>query len=109
MFYRPEGEPELILRLRKMTWTILLWSAAMLAWIISVGAQAGDQASDYCANRAHRAFIGVESCESAAQAGSGLAIGVILAIWFCGFIVLSLIWLMTRPREQVVVHVEGAS
>lgn len=89
-----------ILRLRKMTWALLLWSGLMLAWIISIGAASGEQASDYCANRANHAYIGVEGCETAAHAGSGLAIGAILAVWFCGFIVLSLIWMMSRPARR---------
>lgn len=75
---------------RKMTWVVLLWCALILVWAIAGG---GSAAND-CANEVD------ELSRSACEAGAGIGIAVILLIGFFGFVFLSLIWFMTRPRTR---------
>jgi hypothetical protein len=43
--------------------------------------------------------------EATGQAiGATLGVGFILFIWFIGFVVLFLVWFMTRPKENVMVY-----
>jgi len=67
-------------RLRKMTWLIYAWSTFCLVWIIQIGASHQHGVNDHAA--------------------AGIAGSLVIVIWFMGFIVLSLIWFMTRPKEK---------
>jgi hypothetical protein len=79
-----------------MTWTILLFTALMAAWAIG-GAATADNAAK-CANDT---VLGAETCTNARNAGTGIAVVLIFLLWFLGFIILSLIWFMTRPKGRV--------
>jgi hypothetical protein len=70
---------------RKMTWVLLLWCAAIIAWAVAGGAQAN------CTG----------TYASACQAGTGIGIAIILLIGFVGFVFFSLIWFMSRPKGRV--------
>lgn len=84
-------------RWRKATWALLIWNVLMAVWVIGgMGA-----VSDNCAGETGQAL---ELCESATVVGAGIGVTFILVIWFIGFIVLGLIWLMSRPKENVVVY-----
>ncbi|MDQ6607755.1 MAG: hypothetical protein M3Z06_14565 [Actinomycetota bacterium] len=65
-----------------MTWALIIWCALIVLWI------AGGASSTHC----HGTY------GSACNAGKGIGIAVILFVGFLGFVVLSLIWLMSRPR-----------
>jgi hypothetical protein len=70
---------------RKMTWALIVWSGLILAWAI------GGAASNHCDQQAYT---------SACQAGTGIGVALILGLGFFGFVLLSLIWFMTRPRNR---------
>jgi hypothetical protein len=72
-----------------MTWVLIAWSVLVLVWVI-VGVNSAD-----CEN---------EEFQDACEAGTGLGVGVILFLGFMGFVVLALVWFMTRPREARVVN-----
>jgi hypothetical protein len=76
-------------RLRKMTWALIIWSVLFLIWIISAGGSANcsDQAGQY-----------QNAKQSGCEAGTAIGIGLLIVLWFLGFVVLSLIWFMTRPK-----------
>lgn len=63
------------LRWRKMTWLILIFTVLMIAWAASA--------------------FGTADAATAAI-GSTFLFG----IWFIGFIILSIIWFMTRPARR---------
>jgi hypothetical protein len=67
-----------------MTWVLILWSALIVVWI------AAGASSTHCNG----------TYGSACNAGKGIGVGIILVFGFLGFIVLSLIWFMTRPRTR---------
>lgn len=72
-------------RWRKMTWVIWIWTISMGVWAIGGGSQ-------NCGGAKKGAEL------AGCQIGTGIGITLILFAWFVGFIVLSLIWFMTRPR-----------
>jgi hypothetical protein len=80
---------------RKMTWAIIIWSAIFAIWIIAAIATA-----DPAGNCVHHAYISENTCEDASNTGTGIAVVGIWFIWFFGFIALSLIWFMTRPKGR---------
>jgi hypothetical protein len=88
-----------LLRLRKMTWVILLWSGIMFAWIVA--ATASSPASD-CATDASvtSGILTKQECIDASNAGTGIGVGLIFVLWFLGFVALALVWLMSRPRHR---------
>ena len=82
---------------RKMTWVIIVWSVVMAIWIIG-GLLSADN-GDKCAHEAHRA-LSQSTCTSARDVGTGIGVAVLWFLWFFGFIVLSLIWFMSRPKGR---------
>jgi len=78
---------------RKMTWVIVVWCVLMAAWIVGAIVSA-----DPGSNCAHETYRG--ACEAGSSAGTGIGVVVLWFIWFFGFIVLSLIWFMSRPKGR---------
>lgn len=79
---------------RKMTWVLILWCGAIIAWAISAGASTSHSCD-------HPGVLTHAQCQNATDAGAGLGIAVILFIGFIGFVFFGLIWLMSRPRTRV--------
>lgn len=76
-------------RWRKATWALVVWSIGITIWFI-VGLSSRDcQDED--------GTIKATTCEI----GTAVGISTIAVIGFMGFIVLSLIWLMSRPRLRI--------
>lgn len=73
-----------------MTWVLNLWNVIFLVWII-VGI--ADRTSKNCAK-------GDQLCINASDAGTSIGVGLIIVLWFLGFVVLSLVWFMSRPRHR---------
>jgi hypothetical protein len=82
---------------RKMTWVLIIWCALMLIWLVSYGGEI-DSASEDCAQE--RGQLAQDACEAGTEIGGGIGVGVILAVAFFGFVFLSIIWFMTRPRGR---------
>ena len=82
-------------RWRKMTWTILVWTGLIVAWMVSAGGSTADEASK-CTDST---FLSAADCETATSAGGGLAIMLIGFVGFVGFVALALVWFMTRPKQ----------
>jgi hypothetical protein len=73
-----------------MTWLLLVVNALFVWWVIAGGMAAQN---DDCAP-------GDSLCEGAVDAGTGIGIALIIILWFIVFVVLSLIWFMTRPKGR---------
>lgn len=79
-------------RWRKATWALVIWTVLAVIWIASgIGA-----VSDLPA--------GSEAEEAGRAIGAGLGVTFIIVIWFIGFIVLGLVWLMSRPKDNVLLY-----
>ena len=72
---------------RKATWALVLWTG--LAVFICAGI-----ACEKCTGTLPNTTV---TC----QVAQGGAITVVAVLWFLGFIVLSLIWLMSRPHHRL--------
>jgi hypothetical protein len=86
------------LKWRKMTCVLIVWCALIGIWLIN-GAVSTSGAVDDCVADG---VLSRESCETASAIGSGIGITIILGIGFFGFVFLSLIWFMSRPRDKAV-------
>jgi hypothetical protein len=73
-----------------MTWVLIAWSAVMLVWII--GGIASRPSKDCLPTD--------KTCIDASDVGTGLGVGLLIFLWFLGFIVLALVWLMSRPKPS---------
>jgi hypothetical protein len=87
-------------RWRKTTWAIIAWSTLMVVWMIGGGISASHKAAEQCA---HPYPLTTQECLDASHAGAGIGIGLLIVLWFIGFVVLGFVWFMTKPREVIIV------
>ena len=78
-----------------MTWALIAWCVLIVVWAIAGGAHA----THTCSSRAGSQFLTAQQAQNACNTGVGIGVLVILFIGFIGFVFLSLIWFMTRPRD----------
>lgn len=76
-----------------MTWTIAVFTGLMVAWAIA--ASSTEVCAEYAPGTADR-----QACELGEDIGTGIGISLIFFLWFLGFVVLSIVWFMTRPRHR---------
>jgi hypothetical protein len=76
---------------------LVIWNVLMVLWIATGLGAVGDS----CAGETGNALT---ACQAGTAIGAGLGITVIIIVWFLGFIVLGLIWLMSRPKDNVIVY-----
>jgi len=72
---------------RKATWGLVIWTGLCVLWLISGLANV----SQITTSNEYEA--------AGAAIGTGIGVTVIFMFWFCGFVVGSLIWLMSRPKR----------
>jgi hypothetical protein len=80
-------------RVRKMTYVLWAWCLLILTWAIAGGASAENSA--HCATQTYSTL-----CQNATDAGTAIGVGIVLLIGFFGFVFLSIIWFMTRPKNR---------
>lgn len=70
-----------------MTWALIFWSVLTVFWITAglAGTDCGEETS--------------EAAKAGCEAGTGIGVAFVLFVGFLGFVVLSLIWFMTRPKQ----------
>lgn len=81
-------------RWRKATWALVIWTGLMALWAVAGVSAVGDN----CAGRTGSAL---EACQAGTAIGGGIGLTLIAMVWFIGFIVLALIWLMSRPQRRL--------
>lgn len=82
-------------RWRKMTWVLAGWCALVVVVAVVLGVTAAHRCTHQPDQALVRAHGGVEVC----HASVGVGIAVILVLGAVGLAVLSLIWLVSRPRR----------
>ena len=80
-------------RWRKMTWVLIVWSALMVLLVIAV--VAGSDPAQECAGEALRSL-----CEAGKESSTENGVVLLIVFWFLGFVVLSLVWFMTRAKGR---------
>ena len=78
---------------RKATWAIIIWTVLMIVWAVTVTNAVGQACTAEQANRG--------ACELGANVGGALGVGLIFFIWLIGFLVLTVIWFMSRPQRRL--------
>ena len=86
---------------RKMTWALIIWSLLIVVWVVGGVIHNETTTVQQCINDG---VLGQRTCHDAVNAGTGIAVMLVIGLGFIGFVVLSLIWLMTRPRPVVIVQ-----
>lgn len=76
---------------RVMSWVLIAWCAIFAVWI---GVAIADRPSEECA-------AGDSLCQDASDVGTSIGVGLVFGLFFIGFVILSLIWLMTRPKRRL--------
>jgi hypothetical protein len=94
-------------RWRKMTWVLLIWSAVFGFWMV---AGTAERPSKDCAadSSVIDGTLTLSQCQAASDVGTGIGVVLIGMLWFVGFLVLALVWLMSRPRKQQILVVREA-
>jgi hypothetical protein len=89
----------LVPRWRKMTWVIWIWTIIFAIWIIA--GVSGNNSNDHAYCRTHvDQYFSMKDCLAASHAGTAIGAALIFMLWFIGFIVLALIWFMTRRKGR---------
>jgi hypothetical protein len=78
---------------RVFTYVILIVNLIFFIWAISAGASGAGHASD-CGT------LSQQTCDDAAHAGAGIAVGIIIFIWAAVDVILGIVWLITRPTKR---------
>ena len=84
------SEVTLVRRWRKMTWVLIVVNALFLIWVISA---VTSRPSKTCAPTD-------QLCVNASDTGTAIGVVVVIVLWVLVFIALSLVWLMSRPRDR---------
>jgi TM2 domain-containing membrane protein YozV len=78
---------------RKMTWTIWAWTLLCGLWLgVGIGSVANSKPN--CNG------LSTATCQAAANVGAGIGGFSIFVVWILVFLVLSVIWFMTRSRGR---------
>ena len=72
---------------RKATWALVIWAIIGVLWL-----WAGWSA------------VGEGGTSDAEAVGGAIGTGIVIFFWFLGFVVLGLIWLMSRPKDNVLIY-----
>lgn len=74
---------------RKMTWAIWVWTILCAAWVA-----AGFTSKASCSG------LSASNCSSIKGVADGIAITFQVIVWLIVFLVLTLIWFMSRPKRN---------
>ena len=80
-----------------MTIALVVWSIIFGVWMVA-GAASGDDAGVANCVKDGGGLLTKSDCQTASDIGTGIGV-TIGGLWFVGFIVLSIVWFMSRPKE----------
>jgi hypothetical protein len=82
---------------RKMTWTLVLWSGLMTAWLVATAFVSSDAAATCATAPGVTSALETQDCINAA--GTGIDVGAlwIVGLWLVGSGLLGLLWFTSRP------------
>lgn len=79
---------------RKASWAIIVWTVLFAIWAI-VGIAGND-----CGSQKGDQYLSAQDAQTACAAGTGIGVALIFVLWFIGFVVLSILWFLTRNRNS---------
>lgn len=77
---------------RRMTWVLIVWNA--IAFAYTIGSIAANPGVHCVQGQLH------QLCRNAADTGTAIGIGILIALWIAGDIVFGIIWLATNHRRN---------
>lgn len=80
-------------RWRKATWALAIFNLLVLIWLISAIVGVGNNCAGLTGSE-------LSACQAGTGTGAGTGITTVVAVWFFGCVVLSLVWLVSRPRRR---------
>jgi hypothetical protein len=86
-----------------MTWALVIWTAIFAIWIVAGVGSAGGHTHAYCLKHTDQ-FFSMKDCEAAGDARTAIGATLVFILWFLGFVVLGLVWLMSRPKRRSCPH-----
>jgi hypothetical protein len=84
---------------RKATWAIIAWSSLIIAGAVLTTASATSRVTNECQGTFGQLGMGGSCHEMAQQAGTA-QFEHIMKIGVVGFLILSIVWFMTRPQNS---------
>jgi hypothetical protein len=81
---------------RKITWVIIAWSTLVVIGGLALAGHTSNQYSSDC----QKTLGGDSLCQQVGNQAASDQFGHILKIGVVGFVILSIIWFMTRPQNQ---------
>lgn len=81
---------------RKITWAIIAWSTLIVIGGLALAGHASNQYSSAC----QQTLGGDSLCQQVGNQAASDQFGHILKIGVVGFVILSIIWFMTRPQSR---------
>lgn len=88
--------------MRKMAWVIIVVNILFVLWIVAgVGGE-----DNYCDVPENRGVLTIEECEAARDVGTGIGVLAIGGCWFFVDFILLVLFLVTQPKEKVVIYAE---
>lgn len=79
---------------RKITWVMIAWSTLVVIGGLALAGHTGNQYSSDCS----QALGGGGLCQQVGNQAASDQFGHIMKIGVVGFVILSIIWFMTRPQ-----------
>jgi hypothetical protein len=77
-----------------MTWVLVAWTALITVWVI---AGVTTRTSKDCTASG---VLSQKDCVNASDAGTAIGVGLVVFLGFMGFVVLGMVWYMTRPKSN---------
>lgn len=81
---------------RKMTWALIGWSALVIVGGLALAGHTSNQLSSSC----EQTLDGGSLCQQVGSQAGAAQFDHILKIGVVGFLILSVIWFMTRPQSR---------
>jgi hypothetical protein len=75
-----------------MTWVVLAFNVLMLIWLIAGISTVGN---NDCASQTY-----ADACQTGADVGASIGIGIILFVWALGDVILGVVWMVTRKTPE---------
>ncbi len=79
---------------RKATWLVILWNGFIALWVVSGINNIKDRCDGLTGSD-------LQSCEIGLNVGGGIGLFLIGLVWFVGFLITGLMWLMSRPKRRL--------
>ncbi|HVC76639.1 MAG TPA: hypothetical protein VND96_08995 [Candidatus Micrarchaeaceae archaeon] len=90
---QPRARRRFLPRWRKATWALAVFNLLALIWLVSGIAATSNECPGLSGTD-------LSACQAGTAIGAGIGVTFIVILWFIGFVVLGLVWLMSKPKHR---------